>query len=409
MMLESHLLTDSREELSSRYKDFIFHNSLKMDLELEICEKNCNEEDFNLGQDLLESNNKILVESNLKSKKNNNENPLKTPSNLNVQEKLENNFSEDIYEKEKFPFNSDFNNSFINSHNNSFIDSSFCDNNPNINKLFKKSEEDKNSFSKNNSTNNQTRISFYLNKSNSDFLNKKREWNSETNYIGNKFIVKKGKDSSNISNQSSKKKKKSNRKIHDKFCSDNIIKKLESASFKFIINKLNSFLGKINKDNGDKMFLKIGNRKENKPSIDYYEKLMKQKLKEIISSPERISKIYDENKKNCNKLIIDYLYNIKDPKLLDIINFLDLKYEDFWKYFSFYSSYKDKIINGKKIIDEIYEDYFFLNEMMKEFLDFINQNLIEKEDDQYKEIINIFLENYIQFCLRKKKKKKEKE
>ena len=157
------------------------------------------------------------------------------------------------------------------------------------------------------------------------------------------------------------------------------------------------------------MFLKIGNRKENKPSIDYYEKLMKQKLKEIISSPERISKIYDENKKNCNKLIIDYLYNIKDPKLLDIINFLDLKYEDFWKYFSFYSSYKDKIINGKKIIDEIYEDYFFLNEMMKEFLDFINQNLIEKEDDQYKEIINIFLENYIQFCLRKKKKKKEKE
>ena len=207
MMLESHLLTDPREELSSRYKDFIFHNSLKMDLELEICEKNCNEEDFNLGQDLLESNNKILVESNLKSKKNNNENPLKTPSNLNVQEKLENNFSEDIYEKEKFPFNSDFNNSFINSHNNSFIDSSFCDN-PNITKLFKKSEEVKNSFSKNNSTNNQTGISFYLNKSNSDFLNKKREWNSETNYIGNKFIVKKGKDSSNISNQSSKKKKK---------------------------------------------------------------------------------------------------------------------------------------------------------------------------------------------------------
>ena len=407
MMLESDLLTDPREESFPSYENSIFDNIFKCNF---YSEENCSEEDFNFTlEDLLESNNKILDESNSIFKKNNNENPLKTPFNLNGQEKLEKNFNEDINEKEKFPFIFfDFNNSFINSHNNSFIDSSFCDN-PNITKLFKKSEEVKNSFSKNNSTNNQTGISFYLNKSNSDFLNKKREWNSETNYIGNKFIVKKGKDSSNISNQSSKKKKKSNRKIHDKFCSDNIIKKLESASFKFIINKLNSFLKKINKDKRDKMFLKIGNRKENKPSIDYYEKLMKQKLKEIISSPERMSKIYDENKKNFNKLIIDYLYNIKDPKLLDIINFLDLKYEDFWKYFSFYSSYKDKIINGKKIIDEIYEDYFFLNEMMKEFLDFINQNLIEKEDDQYKEIINIFLENYIQFCLRKKKKKKEKE
>ena len=264
--------------------------------------------------------------------------------------------------------------------------------------------------------------SHYLNKNRSIVLNRKRERNendlSFENLKKNKFVVIKSeldKSKTNLlSNQSDKegikgiasKGSKQNNKKHDKYYFDNISKKIESLSNNFIINKINSELKNIKnyefkKYFGDKMFLKIGNKEENKPSKKYYRDLMKTTFNTIFS--KKTSKIYNENKLFHNKKLIEKLYELKEKgfeEFSKIVNFLELKFEEFWKFLSIYLKYNDKTtIEGKSIIDDIDNDYLFLKELIKEFICHINQYFEKKnEEEEYRKVFIFVLEDFHLRC-----------
>lgn len=266
---------------------------------------------------------------------------------------------------------------------------------------------------------NNTKIEYshYLNK-NSTILNRKRERNENDltieNLKKNIFVVIKSELDKNkinvLSNKNNKegvkrkasKGSKYNKKKHDKYYFDNISKKIESLSIKFIVNKLNSELKNIKnyefkKYYGDEMFLKIGNKEENKPSKKYYRDLMKTTFNTIFS--QKTSKIYNENKEFHNKKLIEKLYELKEKgfeEFSKIVYFLELKFEDFWKFLSIYLKYNDKTtIEGKSIIDDIDNDYLFLKELIMEFICHINQYFEKKnEEEEYRIVFRCLLEDY---------------
>lgn len=233
-----------------------------------------------------------------------------------------------------------------------------------------------------NSTKTQTPIKNYDN-DNNKLLNKKREKPfSEKSPKANLFIINKSPD----------------KEEHDEFHLDNIAKKMDCSSFTFIINKLNNELKKINILYGNSMFLHLGDKgKRNK---EYYKKLMGKIFKEIIE--DNISDKYDKNKININKLLIDHIlgeYKKGNKQYSNIVKFLGLKCEDFWKFVSFYLKYKDKEVNQQKIVDEIYEDYRFLLEMVKELLFFFDEQVLPKlrkkeNEEEYKIIFYLVLSDF---------------
>lgn len=276
---------------------------------------------------------------------------------------------------------------------------------------------------KDEANNSNINYSYYFNKNDSIFSNKKRKRNPPPTDITfqknakEKFIVEKSRINTfkvkKISNKRNKvelinelsSKCNKPKKTHDKFFFDNISKKFESLSINFIINTINSILKNIKniefkKYYGDEMFLKIGNKEENKPSKKYYRELMNKKFKSIFS--ENTSKIYNYNKESHNSKLIGKLYELNQKGYLEfskIVNFLELKFEDFWKLLSIYLKYKDKIsLKGKCILDEIDDNYDFIKELIKKFICHIDFYMEKRnEEEQYRTIFKYLL---IDFHLR---------
>ena len=133
---------------------------------------------------------------------------------------------------------------------------------------------------------------------------------------------------------------------------------------------------------------------------EYYKDLMEKPFKEILE--ENVSTKYDKNKKNFNKMIIAHIYDQYqkgNKKYSNIVKLLGLKFGDFLKFLSFYLKYKDKEINHQKIVEEIDQNYLFLAETIKNFLIFLDEQVIKKlknkeKVEQYKKIFYIVLSDY---------------
>ena len=182
------------------------------------------------------------------------------------------------------------------------------------------------------------------------------------------------------------------KKVHNKFSSDNIKRRIKAIYNKYIIKSLNNIVKKKYKKVKIK-FLNLNIRLTKDIAIEYNRNLLNQQLRDIIIN---ISNKYKnkENNKNCIKFIEEQ----KDNE--EIINILNMTYKDFYlEYFlkstkndSFEYSFeanKEKllILNGKKYLDKFIEN-------AEHFVEFFNKAKIRKSRKiQEIENINIPIEN----------------
>ena len=111
-------------------------------------------------------------------------------------------------------------------------------------------------------------------------------------------------------------------RIHDKFCNDNIRRRIKSLYHLYIIRLLNNLMKKKFKTIKMK-FLKMNKKITNDISIEYNKNLLKKKIKDIVIN---ISNKYQnkDNNKNCIKYIEAY----KDNK--ELLNIINKTYEDLY-------------------------------------------------------------------------------
>ena len=145
------------------------------------------------------------------------------------------------------------------------------------------------------------------------------------------------------------------RRIHNKFCKDNIRRKIKALYKKYIIQLLNDLIKKRFKNIRMK-FVKIEIRNTKDISIEYNRYLLGKKIKDIIIN---VSKKY-QNKEN-NIKCIRLIESQKDEEILNILN---MTYKDlFINYYlkstknntkdNSYEAHKEKILSlyGKEYLD----------------------------------------------------------
>ena len=111
-------------------------------------------------------------------------------------------------------------------------------------------------------------------------------------------------------------------RIHDKFCSHNVRRRIKSSYHLYIIRLLNGLMKK--KFKAIKMkFVKMNKKITNDISIEYNKNLLKRKIKDIIINIRNKYQNKDNNK-NCIKFIEAY----KDNK--ELLNILNITYEDLY-------------------------------------------------------------------------------
>ena len=142
-------------------------------------------------------------------------------------------------------------------------------------------------------------------------------------------------------------------------------------------------------------FLKFNNRHAINSSKEYNRNLLKKTFKEIFS--EIISGIYTNFEEDYNKKLIDKIYKIneteKDENIERLVNFFDLKYNDFWAILSTYINRKDK----EKYLKIIPDKYSFLKCLVKNFMFKVDETLNEKNlDENYKTMFKLILEDFPQ-------------
>ena len=151
------------------------------------------------------------------------------------------------------------------------------------------------------------------------------------------------------------------RRIHDKFCNDNIRRRIKSLYHLYIIRLLNNLMKK--KFKAIKMkFVKMNKKITNDISIEYNKNLLEQKIKDIIIN---ISNKYQnkDNNKNCIKYIEAY----KDNK--ELLNILNITYEDLYTNYylksskndiqdNSYEAHKEKLLTlyGKEYLNKYIEN-----------------------------------------------------
>jgi len=145
------------------------------------------------------------------------------------------------------------------------------------------------------------------------------------------------------------------RRIHNKFCKDNIRRKIKALYNKYIIQLINDLMKKRFKNIRMK-FVKIEIRNTKDISIEYNRYLLGKKIKDIIIN---VSKKY-QNKEN-NIKCIRLIESQKDEEILNILN---MTYKDlFINYYlkstknntkdNSYEAHKEKILSlyGKEYLD----------------------------------------------------------
>ena len=137
------------------------------------------------------------------------------------------------------------------------------------------------------------------------------------------FFLIKNKDNKNKKKKRGRKKKNANRVgVHDKMCSDNIIKKVKTAIFNYILFFLNNILSLCDEA------CSLYNIKLAKLNKKYVNEMKKEKefeilnmcLKEIFSKDISLKK--KQYKSNFNKKIIENILNNKNKKVDDTLLFV---------------------------------------------------------------------------------------
>ena len=170
------------------------------------------------------------------------------------------------------------------------------------------------------------------------------------------------------------------RPLHDKFSFDNIVKKVKYLSINIIINNLNLILKDINIPKNELSPLKPSN-----PKKSIYVQLLESTLKDILSSEITSKSKYekDHNKELINKIYEIYEKGSNDKKIKDLVNFLNMKYEDFWK----------ELNNNNNTINLNENTNEFFSSLIKDFNhevdDYLNNDKEKKETykDKFKEIL----------------------
>ena len=171
------------------------------------------------------------------------------------------------------------------------------------------------------------------------------------------------------------------KKIHNKFSTDNLLRKIQVHYLSFIISVANIILKAFNYK---EKFYKLDYDLKKKVNKDYFESLKKKKIYEIICN--NISKKYKEKNANINTIIYEKIQNNEILK-----NFFNENYLIFFKDI-YYKS--EKTINLKKYG---LEKKIFLSKDIKMFKDLLkDNNKYDEKNEKYIEDIHLCVsQNYL--------------
>ena len=193
-----------------------------------------------------------------------------------------------------------------------------------------------------------------------------------------KFITKKrGRKGKLFENDNEEQNNPDDKKIHGKFCDDNIRRKIKACFHKYMINFLNNLM-QINFRNNTLKFLKMNIRITKDVGIGYNRNLLDKSIKDIILN---VSNKY-KNKENQNKNCIEYIKKQKNNE--EILKILNTKYKDL------YSDYYLKS-NKKDILNNSFEEH--------------KEKLLKKYGKEYLSLFVKNAENFIEFYLKGKNRK----
>ena len=240
----------------------------------------------------------------------------------------------------------------------------------------------------------------------SKFLNKKRHSDdNEYNFL-NEFMENKKNKSNEQKNYNKRGRKSKNNisyKEHDRMAADNIIKKIKTEFFKYMILFINNIISRINLIYNHKIY-KIDYELINRLNREIDLKYLNTTLKDLLSlnvSP-KFTKVESESNKN-------YIKKILDEKSIDeTIKFaLNMTFRDFIDIFS----YKKKV---KELLNE-YE----INDYSNDICNKIEKNLVgvddlfnklaksDKIDKYYFSNFVFYLYNYEKWFFMKRGRKKK--
>ena len=170
-----------------------------------------------------------------------------------------------------------------------------------------------------------------------------------------------------------------NKVEHNKFCNDNVRRRIKALYNKYIITLLNNLM-KTKFEHNKLHFVKMNIRITKDIGIEYNRNLLNKTIKEIISS---VSKKYQnsENNKNCIRFIEEQNHNE------DILNILNMTYRDL---------FTDYYLKSTK--ENTLENSF---EAHKEFI-------LSTDGKLYLEIFIKNAENFVEFYIKSKNRKSRK-
>jgi len=170
-----------------------------------------------------------------------------------------------------------------------------------------------------------------------------------------------------------------NKVEHNKFCNDNVRRRIKALYNKYIITLLNNLM-KTKFEHNKLHFVKMNIRITKDIGIEYNRNLLNKTIKEIISS---VSKKYQnsENNKNCIRFIEEQNDNE------DILNILNMTYRDL---------FTDYYLKSTK--ENTLENSF---EAHKEFI-------LSTDGKLYLEIFIKNAENFVEFYIKSKNRKSRK-
>ena len=170
----------------------------------------------------------------------------------------------------------------------------------------------------------------------------------------------------------------SEKKIHDKYSVDNMLRKIQIHYLNFIILFLNEILKNLNYK---QRFLKLDYNFRKTIKKDFVELLKKSTLKDIVIN--KISERYTNYSNNTNKMIYE---EIKENEILK--NILSIDYLTLFK--TIYYKSNKKIDLSQYGINQV----IILSKKVKMFNDLLKK--IEKEGELYiKNIANCTIKNFI--------------
>ena len=241
----------------------------------------------------------------------------------------------------------------------------------------------------------------------SKFLNKKRHSDdNESNFL-NEFMENEKNKSNEQKNYKKRGRKPINKegiKEHDRMAADNIIKKIKTEFFKYMILFINNIISTINLKYAHKIY-KIDYELINRLNREIDLKYLNTTLKDLLSlnvSP-KFKKIDEESNKNIIKKILD------EKSIDETIKFvLNMTFRDFIKIFSYKKKIRELLIEYK-VNDYNIEDIY--NKIEKNLIgvdDLFNKLAkSDKIDKYYFSNFVFYLYNYEKWFFMKRGRKKK--